>query len=83
MGTRGGFTLEQMVGNWASEKRWFRPGVFPDVSTTGNWSQVGHYSQIVWPATTRVGCGLARGRGRDVLVCRYAPAGNVDGRRVP
>ena len=83
MGTRGGFTLEQMVGNWSSEKRWFRPGIFPNVSTSGNWSQVGHYSQIVWPATTRVGCGLARGRGRDVLVCRYAPAGNIDGRRLP
>lgn len=83
MGSRGAFSLEQMIGNWASEKRWFRPGPFPNISTTGNWAQVGHYSQIVWPTTTRVGCGLASGRGRDLLVCRYAPAGNIDGRRVP
>jgi hypothetical protein len=83
MGTRGAFSPEQMVGNWASEKRWFVPAIFPRVSRTGRWSDVAHYTQIIWPATSRVGCGLASGRGRDVLVCRYAPAGNIDGRRVP
>lgn len=82
MGTSGAFSPEQMVGNWASEKQWFRPGIFPNVSRTGNWEQIGHYSQIIWRTTTRVGCGLARGAGRDVLVCRYSPAGNVDGRPV-
>jgi hypothetical protein len=83
MGTRGAFSPEQMVGNWASEKRWFVPGIFPKVSRSGRWSDVAHYTQIVWPATTRVGCAVASGRGREVLVCRYAPAGNIDGRRVP
>jgi hypothetical protein len=83
MGTRGAFSLEQMVGDWASEKRWFRAGIFPYVSRAGGWERVGHYSQIIWPTTTRVGCGLATGHGRDVLVCRYWPAGNIDGRRVP
>jgi len=83
MGTRGAYSPERMVGNWASEKRWFRPGVFPRVSRTGRWSDVGHYTQIIWPTTSRVGCGIASGRGRDVLVCRYAYAGNIDGRRVP
>jgi hypothetical protein len=82
IGTQGAFSYEQMVGNWVSERRWFVPGTFPRVSRTGNWEQVGHYSQIVWPTTTRVGCGLASARGRDVLVCRYSPAGNVDGRSV-
>ena len=82
MGTSGAFSPEQMVGNWASEKQWFRPGIFPNVSRTGNWEQIGHYSQIIWRTTTRVGCGLARGSGRDVLVCRYSPAGNIDGRPV-
>lgn len=82
MGTGGAFSPEQMVGNWASEKQWFRPGIFPNVSRTGNWKQIGHYSQIIWRTTSRVGCGIARGGGRDVLVCRYSPAGNVDGRPV-
>ena len=83
MGTSGAFSLEQMVGNWASEKQWFKAGIFPYVSRSGGWQRVGHYSQIIWPTTTRLGCGLASGRGRDVLVCRYSPAGNIDGRPVP
>jgi hypothetical protein len=83
MGSRGIFTVEQMVGSWTSEKRAFRPGVFPRVSGTGNWAAVGHYSQMIWPTTTRMGCALAASRQADVLVCRYAPAGNIDGRRVP
>ena len=83
MGTRGAFPLQQMAGNWASEKRWFRPGLFPAVSNTGNWADVGHYSQMVWPTTTRLGCAIASSPRADVLVCRYAPAGNIDGRRVP
>jgi Cysteine-rich secretory protein family len=82
MGTRGAFSLETMVGNWASEKRMFRPGIFPAVSRTGNWEDVGHYTQIVWPTTTRVGCALASTPRADYLVCRYSPAGNIDGRPV-
>ena len=83
MGTAGGFTIEQIALGWASEKRYFHPGIFPAVSRTRNWADVGHYSQMVWPTTRRLGCGLASAHGRDALVCRYFPAGNTDGRRVP
>jgi Cysteine-rich secretory protein family len=83
MGTRGAFGIERMVSDWASERRMFRAGVFPAVARTGNWSDVGHYSQIIWPTTTRVGCALASNARADYLVCHYAPAGNIDGRRVP
>jgi hypothetical protein len=79
MGTRRAFSIEAMVAGWASEKRMFRPGVFPAVSRTGNWAQVGHYTQMVWPATRRVGCALASNSGEDYLVCHYFPAGNVHG----
>ena len=82
LGSRGHFAPEQMVANWASEKRYFRRGVFPANSTTGNWRDIGHYSQIVWPRTTRVGCGLASSARWDVLVCRYSPPGNQDGLRI-
>lgn len=82
MGTHGSFALEAMVGGWASEKRWFRAGIFPNVSRTGNWEEVGHYSQMIWPTTTRVGCALAATPRVDYLVCRYATAGNIDGRLV-
>ena len=82
MGTRGAFSVEQMVGNWASERRMFSAGIFPAVSRTGRWSDVGHYTQIVWPTTTRVGCALASNSRSDFLVCHYSPAGNIDGRSV-
>ena len=83
IGTRGAYRVEQMVGSWVTEKSIFRPGVFPAVSASENWSAVGHYTQMIWPTTTRLGCSIARSRRVDVLVCRYAPAGNIDGRRVP
>ena len=82
-GTRGAFSLETMIANWASEKRMFRAGLFPNVSTTGNWADVGHYTQIVWPGSLRVGCGLRSSARDDYLVCRYAAPGNVVGEPVP
>jgi len=82
-GTHGAFAVESMVGSWLSEKRMFAPGVFPAVSRTGNWIDVAHSSQVIWPTTTKLGCTLASNGRTDYLVCRYAPAGNIDGRQVP
>jgi len=82
MGTHGAYSYEEMIGGWSSEQRYFRPGVFPAVSRSGNWEDVGHYTQMVWPTTTRVGCALASNARADFLVCRYSPAGNVDGRPI-
>ena len=80
MGTRGAFSFEAMVGGWSSERKDFVPGVFPAVSRAGSWEKVGHYTQMVWPTTTRVGCAIASNATSDYLVCRYSPAGNVIGR---
>lgn len=82
-GTHGAFSVESMVGAWASEKRYFMPGVFPNVSRSGNWIDVAHYTQMIWPTTQRIGCALASTARMDYLVCRYAPAGNIDGKPVP
>ncbi len=82
MGTAGYFSLSAMIGYFAEEKRHFRPGTFPNVSRTGNWADVGHYTQMVWAKTREVGCGIAHGRGNEFLVCRYWPAGNTYGRKV-
>ncbi len=83
MGTHGAFSYEAMIGGWSSERRYFVPGVFPAVSRSGKWEDVGHYTQMVWPTTTRVGCAVASNASSDFLVCRYASAGNIDGRAVP
>jgi len=82
MGSAGDYSAEFMVGAFAAEKRHFRNGAFPNVSTTGQWRDVGHYTQVIWRGTEEVGCAIARGRNDDFLVCRYWPAGNFYGQKV-
>lgn len=81
MGSAGVWDVETMVGMFLEEKRHYRHDNFPNISRTGNWADVGHYSQIVWRDTREVGCAVHTDRGNDVLVCRYWPAGNVWGAR--
>jgi len=83
MGTRNFYTVAQMFDGWEQEKRFFRPGLFPNIARGVGWPAVGHYTQIIWPTTERVGCGLYQGTRWDYLVCRYAPAGNIIGELVP
>jgi hypothetical protein len=78
----GYYSAEDMVGGFLAERSKFRKGTFPQVSRTGNRADVGHYTQIIWPATTEVGCAVVKGGANDFLVCRYNPAGNVMGQKV-
>lgn len=78
MGTSRAFSFTQMIDKFGDEKRYFTKGVFPNISRTGSWHDVGHYTQVVWKDTIRVGCAGSEGRdGNYRLVCRYSPAGNV------
>jgi len=81
-GTAGYYSPEVMIGAFIAERRHFKAGVFPNVSTTGKWADVGHYSQVIWPTTSQLGCALAHNKARDYLVCRYSPPGNHFGRPV-
>lgn len=76
LGSKGYYAPSTMVGYWIDEKADYRPGRFPDISRTGNWSDVGHYTQIIWRNTREVGCAVATDAEFDYLVCRYFPAGN-------
>lgn len=80
-GTRRYFPAEAMVDAWVREKKYFKTGIFPDNSTTGNVEDVGHFTQLVWRNTTEVGCATAANADNDVLVCRYSQAGNYVGQR--
>lgn len=81
MGMRGS-SGAQMMQIWVKEKHKFVRGIYPNISETGNWYDVSHYSQMVWRRTTRVGCGTASGAVWNYLVCRYSPPGNQDGKPV-
>jgi len=81
LGTKAAFAPEEMVGMWIDEKAHFAQGAFPDNSRTGDFADVGHYTQLMWRDTGRVGCAVKTGAQYEVLVCRYAQAGNVIGER--
>lgn len=81
MGTRTAYAYADMTGSWIEESKDFAPGAFPEVSRTGSWHDVGHFTQMIWSGTRAVGCGIAANAEDEVLVCRYFPAGNVMGER--
>jgi pathogenesis-related protein 1 len=73
--TGGAAAPRSVVRNWASEARNY------DYRANRCRGVCGHYTQIVWRDTQRVGCAVARGRGREVWVCNYDPPGNWRGER--
>jgi len=80
-GTKGHFSPEAMVEPWIAEKSVYKAGIFPDNSRTGDYEDVGHYTQLMWRNTGQVGCAVVPGKQLDYLVCRYSQAGNMEGER--
>ncbi len=74
-GTARAYDVETMIDFWARER-----DLLPDPT---NWlpslEQTGHYTQMVWRDTSRVGCSIASNGDFEFLVCRYLSAGNVMG----
>ncbi|XP_036363357.1 uncharacterized protein LOC115217114 isoform X1 [Octopus sinensis] len=67
---------EAAIKGWYSEVKDFQYGV-----NTQNTVAVGHYTQIVWASSTRIGCGYAKCSNiRTFYVCNYGPAGNLIGK---
>ena len=73
--TGGDASGTQVVNAWAAESRNY------DYRRNKCRKVCGHYTQIVWRDTREIGCGVARGRGREVWVCDYDPPGNWVGQR--
>ena len=78
-GPRGYWDGRTKIGFFVEEKHLFRPGNFPEVSLSGRWNDVAHYTQVIWPQTREVGCAIVTTASDEVLVCRYWPAGNIWG----
>ena len=70
----GADNVEQAVNLWLSEKSLYR-----GQPITAGHSESGHYSQMVWSKTKKVGCGKAISGDEIIWVCSYDPAGNRRG----
>lgn len=82
-------TPESVVQSWTDESRNY------DYATTlcsrggrASWAFCGHYTQVVWRDTRRLGCGIRTDCPGDfdtVVVCNYDPPGNMNAteRRIP
>lgn len=55
---------------------WYNEVEYYDFNTPGGFfSATGHFTQVVWKGTTKLGCGLSG----DYVVCRYSERGNLLG----
>ena len=72
-GTAGTLSPEQVVEMWYGESARYR-------YRNARFSmQTGHFTQVVWAGTARIGCGTTTCNGMDVFVCNYDPPGNIQG----
>ncbi|RJX19709.1 MAG: SCP-like extracellular [Desulfobulbus sp.] len=67
---------QKVVGSWVSERE--------DYDHSRNrcrWGKTcGHYTQVIWKATRRIGCGMATCSDlSQIWVCNYDPPGNYLG----
>ncbi|RKU47096.1 hypothetical protein DL546_002920 [Coniochaeta pulveracea] len=64
------------VTAWLNEAPQYHNEKIPN----GNFAGYGHYTQVMWKSTTRVGMAMAKGsNGWTYIVAHYNPAGNVVG----
>lgn len=74
------YPIGDAVQSWAGERKYYNQR-----SGQCQGGTCGHYTQLVWRATTQVGCGIATCPAgaftATVWACNYFPAGNFVGER--
>lgn len=76
-GTAGHFTAVDAAKRWESERKLYSGGVISEK----NAMRIGHYTQMVWRDTGKLGCGEAICNGTLLVACNYDPPGNYLGRK--
>jgi hypothetical protein len=76
-GSGGSATASAAVAEWAAEAAYYN---YESNTCSG---VCGHYTQLVWAASTELGCGIASHPSLTyghTIVCNYGPGGNTGGR---
>ncbi|XP_060087503.1 peptidase inhibitor 16 [Heteronotia binoei] len=81
----GDLTVKTAVEDWYNEYQHYNMTTL----TCAEGEMCGHYTQVVWASSKRVGCGTEFCKTLEVLnetdmhllVCNYEPPGNVKGRK--
>ncbi|KQR95173.1 hypothetical protein ASG01_04795 [Chryseobacterium sp. Leaf180] len=69
-------TAKQASANWYSEIKTFKNVPL----NSNNWYDTGHYTQMVWKSTQKVGMGISKcTNGNYIVVANYDPPGNFMG----
>ena len=60
-------------------KMWYDEIKDYDFNKPGFSMKTGHFTQVVWKSSTKLGCGKATEGNKVYIVCHYCPAGNYEG----
>jgi pathogenesis-related protein 1 len=73
-GGGGEYTCAYASQRWYSEIKDYRYGIL----TEDIWHKTGHYTQMVWRRTTKLGMGISKcSDGSTIIVANYFPPGNT------
>ena len=75
------YSPHEVVGMWAGEESAYNYST----NACDKGKVCGHYTQIVWANTKKVGCAVSRCTDKSktiaIYVCKYKPAGNYTGQK--
>jgi hypothetical protein len=76
-GSSGAATPDDAVSLWMSEASSYD-------YASGNIGNAGHYTQVVWRDSVRIGCAIVDCPAltyHNTVICDYAPGGNISGQK--
>jgi len=71
-------SAEKLFNQWLNEKQNYKYAKYPEGNIDPS-KQKGHYTQLIWKNSTKLGVGFAWKGKKCYLVTDYKPPGNISG----